>query len=180
MKRERRALPVHEAFVRVGSGERGREQGFMLLELMVTLLVVGVLMAIALPSFAGIRHRAYVAQLKVALRDAALMEESYETGQGVYTDDVQELVAEGLRVSDGVSITDVTAGWRSYCLEATHDQLPTDHPWKVAHFSKDAGAFQQGDCPGGGQGDDGDGGDGDGDDDGGDDDDEDGDDDEDD
>lgn len=56
-----------------------REPGFSLVELLVVMLIIGILMAVAIPSFLNQRNKAYDATAKTNLRKAATAEEIYST-----------------------------------------------------------------------------------------------------
>src|SRR3990172_6946327 len=63
-----------------------REGGFTLIELMVVILIIGILIAIAVPSFIAIRNRGYQAQAKSALRNGVTAAAAYGTDhEGDYT-----------------------------------------------------------------------------------------------
>ena len=66
--------------------ERARdEKGFTLIELLVVILIIGILAAIAIPSFINQRSKGQDAQAKAAAKTAAEAEETYFTDNQTYT-----------------------------------------------------------------------------------------------
>jgi type IV pilus assembly protein PilA len=64
----------------------GADEGFTLVELLVVMLIVGLLAAIAVPSFIGQRGKAHDAAAKTSVRTAATAIETYRTdNDGAYT-----------------------------------------------------------------------------------------------
>jgi type IV pilus assembly protein PilA len=72
--------------------ERARdEKGFTLIELLVVILIIGILAAIAIPSFINQRSKGQDAQAKAAAKTAAEAEETYFTDNQTYTGVESEL-----------------------------------------------------------------------------------------
>src|SRR5438094_9959464 len=94
------------------------ESGFTLIELLVVLIIIGVLLAIAVPSYLGFKDRAQKAaaasNVKSAIPDAEAYYSDNQTYVGMSLVTLQA-IDKGIASSLGVSGTSLTA----YCLSNT-------------------------------------------------------------
>jgi type IV pilus assembly protein PilA len=93
-------------------------EGFTLIELLVVIVIIGILLAIAIPSYLGFRKQAQDTAGKANVREAVPSAESYFATNGNYTGmDWTALHGIDSGLASGVSVTPNGAG-DGYCLSA--------------------------------------------------------------
>jgi len=84
--------------------ENKEEKGFTLIELLVVVAILGILAAIALPQFAAYRQRAFDSHSEADLRNTITAQGAYFVDNEMFTPTTADLIATGLRVSQGVTL----------------------------------------------------------------------------
>jgi len=121
-------------------GVRG-EAGFTLVELLVVVAIVGVLVAIAVPSYLGFGGRAADSSAKANLRAALPSAEAYYVDNGTYAGMTASVLRSQYDAGLAASLTVVgTPSQSGYCLADSVD----GHTWSVAGPGAPAPSFQSG------------------------------------
>ncbi|WP_336923552.1 type IV pilin protein [Aquipuribacter sp. SD81] len=129
--------PIRPAAHRsAGSGDRG----FTLIELLVVVIIVGILAAIAIPTFLGQRQRAWERAVMSDLRNIAVAAEVWYSDNGTYAgfDPLLE------RHTADVELAQVRANGTEYCLDGAHPNLSGGAV--IFHLDSRDGTVQPGAC----------------------------------
>ena len=99
------------------------EEGFTLIELLIVLLILGILVAIAVPSYIGFRQKAQMAAAQANVRTAIPAAEAYyqDSVNNTYVNSYRALSGAKLRVEAPGIPTSTTAGYNAtydgYCIQ---------------------------------------------------------------
>jgi len=121
-----------------------RDEGFTLIELLVVIIIIGILAAIAIPTFLNQRKKGWDAASKSTLRNAATAQESYFTDNNAYTTAVgtppgttADLAGQGFNPSASSPVNVISADATHYCM---HTKTASGADYYIASNGANAGA----------------------------------------
>ncbi len=100
---------------------RKDEAGFTLIELLVVVIIIGILAAIAIPTFLNQRKKGWEAAVKSDLRNHAIVLETHLTDAGTYAGSPPPAAS-----SPDVTLTVPTATADTYCIQGVHAKNPSE------------------------------------------------------
>ena len=111
---------------RIRKTHEENEGGFTLIELLVVVIIIGILAAIAIPTFLSQREKAWKKAAQSDLRNAATKMEEYFDDNGNYNTATAALFKSSGDDAGNSNVTltiDATTTATTYCLEADHTKL---------------------------------------------------------
>lgn len=119
---------------------RNDESGFTLIELLVVVIIIGILAAIAIPTFLNQRKKGWESAVKSDLRNYAIVMETHLTETGAYN--AAGLPAPAASTDVTITVPAATLTADSYCIRGVHAKLSATDIWSL----KPGGVLAKAEC----------------------------------